>query len=658
MDFFTISLSQANAILDILLFRMATVKSFVIAILAASTIAVVPSSPGSLTALKDVLPPDPEPIEVTELPLPPVAPSTAEGSCSPDINPSGTGCILQTGGLVQSGSFLPDGTHVTALVNFTGAAAAPDPASVYTGSQIILVKSDGTTFPNGDAWKCVTCGMPEENAQGVNEDMSYPQAFRDGKRILTGPNIIDCGDHDLASEECTPEETHMYPIRWNTTPDGSGAGGTIRELRLHPDNVHIGFNSFTMTGEQLGQVGYLSRLEFNPSPTTGTPSVPRFDLVNVTSLFNEAVEYQPLIVEEDNQIRINPDMISVGELRGFSGTGKEVTYVGYPAESSNIDVFAADLTTGKVSRLTSHPEYCDPVDISSDDEWIAIMDTRGSGRQMFMAGMRGVPPLTDIVSTSATSSTRNNGQRRFFQPYVLDRYGDRGDYYGQKVNAAGDGTPGSVNDPQWNGMADPRWSLDVTRLAYWQALTIAPACGGENPLPCPSSTEPGGRTERLMVAHFTDRTPVDWKTIEPISDTVPWGTPYVAGSTPPPRTFLPGGAYTLNGAASGSAAVVITENSDQTAVRSVAVTYENFSDDGLTWLDGFENVTVNNPSVTLNEVDWYSNLTQTGEANASKKTSPDGFHLSIDVLTNIFQANGTLTTTIDGVVYEQPANGT
>ncbi|KAI6081107.1 saponin hydrolase precursor [Hypoxylon rubiginosum] len=594
-------------------------------------------------------PPEPEPIEIIELPLPPVA-SAVEGSCT-----SGTGCILQHAGLVQGGSFLPDGNHVIARVNYTGAPAAPDPASVYTGDQIILVKADGSSFSNGSPFKCITCGVPQDSSQGKTEALDYPQAFRDGRRILAGTNIIDCGEFDLVSDECTPESTFIHPIRWNTAVDGSGEGGSIRELRLHPDNLHIGFNSFTYDAGKLNQYAYTGRLALNSAPTTGLPMAPRYDLTNVNVLSNNDTRNIPLIVDRD-QIRINTDAITVGEFRGFSGSGKEATYIGYPRESSNIDVFAVDLATGDVRRLTSHPEYCDPIDISADDEWMAIMDTRGSNRQMFMAGMRNVPPLTDIISTTATSSTRNNGQRRFFQPYLLDHYGDRDDYYGQQVNAAGDGSPGSINDPQWNGMADPRFSLDVTRLVYWQALVVSPACGGENPLPCPNSTEPGGRTERLMVAHFTSRQPVPVTDIEPLSDTISWGTPYEPGTVPSRELFISGGVYTLYGTANGSAQVTIVENGD--AIETVAVTYESYSDDGLTFLDGTENITVRNPTVTLNEVDWYSDLTQRGQTNATKKTSPDGFHLSIDVNTNIFNANGTLSTTVNGTLYTQPANGT
>ena len=49
------------------------------------------------------------------------------------------------------------------------------------------------------------------------------------------------------------------------------------------------------------------------------------------------------------------------------------------------------------------------------------MDTRRSHRQMFIAGVRGIPPLTDMISVSTTTSTRNNGARRFFQP-ILTNY--------------------------------------------------------------------------------------------------------------------------------------------------------------------------------------------------------------------------------------------
>jgi len=603
-------------------------------------------------------PPTPEPIELHELPLPPAAPENGIGTCRAVTNPHRTGCIDPAPLSFQSGSFLPDGRHVLALVHFIGAPAAPDPASIYDGGQIIIVKTDGTRFPNGDSWKCITCGVPTENRLGIAPDQSYPQAFVDGKRILEGTNIVDCSPLLVTDVRCTPEHVHIYPIRWNVHLDGSGRGGSIRELRLHPDNVHLGFNSVSVSNGRFDQFGYVGRLEFNHTPKSGEPLVPRYELTHVTRLFKEGLEQRVLALDPEHRdrLRINYNGIEVGEFRGFSKNGREAFYVGYPFESSNIDLFAVDLVTGKVRRLTSDPEYADPLDASPDDKWIVVEDTRGSGRQMFLAAMRGIPPLTDLVTSSAVSSVRNNGDRRFFQPFLLDRYGDRADYDGQLLTA-GDGKPGSVSDPNWNAMADPRWSPDGTRVVFWQAQVTSPACDGSNPLPCPPPTEPGGRRFRMMLAHFTSRKPLLVSPSELMSDSVPWGTAYVPGTPTPSRPLIPEGSYTLLGSLSGSASVTVVHTADHKAIYSVAVKYDNYSDADGNVLNGSESVSQTRPAPTTASLDWHSDIVQTGKVRGTKLTSPDGFKLTIDVMKNIFQATGTLTTTIDGRSYVQPGNG-
>jgi hypothetical protein len=357
-----------------------------------------PATAGTRRALSPPPPPSPERIDVERLPLPPTTPSDGEGACTKAVNPRGTGCIGSDWNALQGGGFTTDGRHVMALVEFVGAPAAPDPASVYRDKQLILIRADGTALPSGDPWKCVTCGSDVKDGQFPGTGWEHPEAFADGRRVMVGTTVISCGRYRIVSHACTPDDIRAYPIRWNVRADGSGETGAMRELRLHPDGKHIGFSSVTMTGNRFDQYSYLARLKFNPTPKTGSPRVPRYDLTAVTRLFDSAENEQPVQTKEGrrgspDRLVIESEVPSVGELRGFSADGREVTYIGYPSESSSIDVYAADLRTGKVRRLTAHPEYTDPVTLSPDNQWTAALDTRGSDRQMFLAGMRGVPPL-------------------------------------------------------------------------------------------------------------------------------------------------------------------------------------------------------------------------------------------------------------------------
>ncbi|KAJ5761584.1 hypothetical protein N7533_003623 [Penicillium manginii] len=602
-----------------------------------------------------------EPITVIELPLPPVTLNETEGGCTRQVNPRGTGCIGANSSNLLSGNFLPDGDHVTASLVFTGAPASPDPRSNYTGLNLIIVRTNGTLFPNGDAWKCITCGIPADQKYGLTSSMDYqyPQAFADGTRVLAGSYIIDCGTSQLASPKCTPDKVHIYPLRWNTSPTGSGAGGAIRELRKHPDDVHLTFNALSYSGSIVSQYAYFARLQFNPAPTNGTPLTPRYDLVNVTGLYSS--EPTSIFSFKGKNMMINEQAIAVGEARGLNGVGNEVQYIGFPAESCNIDIFDINLESGKVARMTYGPEYVDPFDVSPDGQWAVIMDTTTTNRMMFLSGMRGIPPLVDSLLTAAISSIRNNGGRRFFVPWVYPRKipyvnSDRS-YEGQQVNAAGDGSPGSVNDPFWNGGADPRWSPDGTQIAYFQLLTVAPDCGGSNPLPCPVSTAQGGRTARLMLATLTSRKPQKATKVQPVSDTIRWGVPYIPGSTVPAGLGLSYGNFSLPGKVSGHADVTFTANSAGTALETVDVTYYNYSDNGDNFIAGHEKVTALSPNATLIHVNWISNLSSTGTSRSTKVTSPDGFHFEIDIEENKFYANGTLTTTVDDMIYQQPCNG-
>jgi hypothetical protein len=140
-------------------------------------------------------------------------------------------------------------------------------------------------------------------------------------------------------------------------------------------------------------------------------------------------------------------------------------------------------------------------------------------------------------------------------------------------------------------------------------------------------------------------------------DTIPWAVPYVAGNPAPLRQYPKPGNYTLKGLASGHASVSLLENASKTHLHTVSVRYHAFSNDGRSFLHGTQSVTEDVERLTLDKLEWYSNLTWTGEYEGSQVTSPDGFRMSIDALENLFEANGTLKTVVGGIEYGQPGNG-
>jgi hypothetical protein len=545
-----------------------------------------------------------------------------------------------------------------ATVSYAGAPDAPDPASIYAGTQLLLIRTDGTRYPTGDPWRCLTCGMPAANNAGAPITFGAPQAFRDGKRILTIDGaVLDCAPHLLTDPACTAGVLRAYAVHWD--------GGNFNGLKLDPDGVHVGWNHIIVgptsaaTNPQqatdLDEFAYFGRLTFNPA-------VKRYDVIKVTGLFNSDPAKSGLFIGVDpkhpTQL-LYKEQAGAGEFKNFSGDGRSLIGIG-SSWSDNIDHVETDLATGRTHNLTLGAGYSDPVTASHDDNWaVSMRDSRD--RTDFIAGMPGIPPLTDqLPSGAAAVAQYRNGNRRFFVPILMDRYGDRGSYRGQALNACphpADATkPGSLCDPNWAAMFDSYWAPDDTAIVYWQTLAASPDCGTPTTSACEASTEQGGRTTRLMLARLTSRRPnrLPLPAISPVSDNVPWGTPYKAGDPWPTRAHLPGGSYTLKGAKTGYAAVQLLESPDKTALISISVSYTNFSDDGLSFINGSESVLNTGGKIGL--ITFHEDLTMTGQHTGTKTTSePSGYSVSpADAIANRYTPVGTMTTTIDGKTYDQP----
>jgi hypothetical protein len=139
-----------------------------------------------------------------------------------------------------------------------------------------------------------------------------------------------------------------------------------------------------------------------------------------------------------------------------------------------------------------------------------------------------------------------------------------------------------------------------------------------------------------------------------------WATPFVAGQPDPIRPVLPAGTYTLPGPDGGAATVTLELDAAGNTVQAVAVDYRRYAN-GCRVFDGHERVRRLPGGGFQPPIEWDSDITMTGCETGTKVTRTAGGEqgpMTMSTAGNNFQAEGTLTTTIDGQVYRQPANGT
>ena len=179
---------------------------------------------------------------------------------------------------------------------------------------------------------------------------------------------------------------HIYPMYWSTKADGSGPTAALRELRLNPDGVHLGFNSFAMLGEASG----MATLVFNPTPKTGT-LVPRYDLEKVT-LFYDTRPDSAMFTAGSQAIRATFFItLAARQGNGVDGAATANRSLTLPMLNRATTTCSEPAwPTGDGVRITNDPGYTDPMKTSPDDKWFVAMDTRAvPERAMWYAGMQG-----------------------------------------------------------------------------------------------------------------------------------------------------------------------------------------------------------------------------------------------------------------------------
>lgn len=492
----------------------------------------------------------PEPIEVMDVPLP-------QGVRIPSNN--------------NSTGFTVDGSRLFTTVVIDGVE----------GRHIATLAKDGSDF------RCLTC----DDLASPDLDLRQPQMATDGRRfavrngseeqrhaiIECTPSILDC-----QTAAFVPLEIPLGPVTLLRTD----------QLRISPDGEHVLFVHVRQDGLLIPVFGGLVR-ETDPD---------RYTVENPRALAG----FRPTFTGPSSALELAEG--NWGEGKGFTDGGASVLYY-TTIDSLNYDSVKLDLATGEITRLTSHPEYDEDVDISPDGQWVVTASFRNYER-MSVFSLVPRPPIIDAALRGPIALLRNQNERRFFDLWLLPagRAEDDSEIAQQILDT------NETNDLNFNTRGQGRWSEDGTEFVFVEE--DARALG----------------TARLKLATFTSRTPVTPLAVIPSPEPT-WAAPLADAVSPNEST-----TGTLLGPASGRAEVIFDlELAPLSATVDIRIEYMDYSTDGCSFLNGTEAVLVDGLDYT-----WTADLEVNGCHEGSLVADVQGFAFPAN-------ATGTVVAQYDGV---------
>jgi hypothetical protein len=431
--------------------------------------------------------------------------------------------------------------------------------------------------PDGSGFRCLTCPI----ASAPGPILTKPIPFSDGTRVMVrvgNQTPVSAADHAVL--ECAPsvldcQTPTLVPIEPPSATDPNVTQDQ-RELRPAPDGEHVGF---TQVREAVD----------------GEPTA--------VAIAGRLVRGADRYVVEDARV-----VSTLGELKQFAPDEPAAAIVAAfsqsPFGAANPDAVRVDLRNGTVTRVTSHPDYDEPVELSPDGGWFLVGSGRGGAFFFSVFSQVPRPGLVNPGLEVLTSFLFLTQRDPLLEPWLVDRFGERGDYIGQQLN------PGS-RAQGWDGRMIMNWHPDGTRIVFWEGATTAAAV--------PDS--------RLVVATLSSRTPV-MSPIAPAFPSLSWAPP-LAGYVPP--AVAPASRA---GLVSGTAQVTYSAATP----RRLVVTYTNFSDDGRAIVDGDETA-VYTPGLTGET---------TYEANVALRGCRQGFLRATSAHVALSGITGRVESEVDG----------
>ncbi len=390
--------------------------------------------------------------------------------------------------------------------------------------------------------------------------------FQNNQKALIGDYVLEC-EPDL--DHANPSTSRMVPIHY---PDEllalPGLWKAWSEIIIHPDNEHMGFNGL---GNGVGvYVGKLRRTE------------EEYVLDDVQTI--SVSESKP---DPDHDGCILPGPMRGGEIKAFLNGGRAVSLVGAGQGAGDSVVQALD--SENFYEITKTPGYDETTIFSPDNRLGLTMSTRFSPKTS--AAFIGLIPRRGNMQTKSALTAQiyqygvaevRNGREGNIGPALID-------------------IEKSMHDPGYLGtdLSDP-----AGEWAYYSPMSWDPT--GKKALWNEGQKKTIGSKRRVMMAEL-----LDWKPSKPIPaypfPEIPYALPGIAKA----GSMMGSESGTkIAGHFSGTAATTV-ETKPQRRIKTV---YENFSDDGRSFLNGWE-ASIPSPFGIMNpgSTSYDAKLTLTGE---------------------------------------------
>jgi hypothetical protein len=476
------------------------------------------------------------------------------------------------------------------------------------GTQLASVRPDGSDF------RCLTCGSP------IPGNLRPVQRFRDGRRVLVaGPNNANPVWRIL---ECMPgladcQSSQLLPIELPANPDPTTPILQYRVPWVSPDDAWLVWTEVRLRGPG-GNLSAMGRLVRDP------------DRYRITGARVIAPPLRSLAIGSDPdawRLLTQPFEAKFGALRG----GLDQVEAG-TASAGQYDTSVVDLETGELRRLTDHPDHDEGIRFTRDEQWAVLQSARTDQRVEFL-GLLPRPPYIDWIAFSthfvAIAGAPGDGispgsdpdeRDCYVDPWLLDRWFERGDYIGQRLLQPAEGWVSIEGNAGGFG-----WAPDGTRLGLierrWRHAV------------------PPGQT-RLRIASFPNRAPIAEADVVPVVPTPEptWALRYEEWIVP--NTL---GVTVIPGKASGTATI---RNAMPAAIQGeVEVVYDDYSDDGAHVLDGFERLRI--PTLVLAGAEYEVDLALRGVQSGSMRGA-----VSYDFIND--RNTGEVASELDGRVLRGP----